>query len=275
MNTERIGRSIGIGTNALASSIVLVCRKRPEDAPQTTRRSFVNTLRRELRTALKNLQQSNIAPVDLAQSAIGPGMGVFSRYRRVLEADGTPMTVRSALHIINQEVDRYFNEQVGDLDSASRFCVDLYTQFAYNEVKYGEAEVLATAKSTSIPRLAAEGIVYAKGGSVHLIERADLPQKADPDQTNTWLLTQQLTQAMATGGTKACAKMIRPLMGSDAERARDLAYRLYTIAEQKKWTEEAYAYNALVVSWMDIQTQAAQMEAEEPVQLSLFDNIET
>lgn len=125
MRTECTSRSISQGTNALASSIVLVCRKRPEDTPQTTRRNLVNALRRELRPALKKLQISNIAPVDLAQSAIGPGMGVFSQYRRVLEADGTPMTVRSALQVINEEIDLYFNEQVGNLDKSSRFCVDL------------------------------------------------------------------------------------------------------------------------------------------------------
>lgn len=139
MRTEMANRSIASGTNALASSIVLVCRKRPEDAPQTTRRNLIAALRRELRPALQKLQSSNIAPVDLAQSAIGPGMGVFSRYRRVLEADGSVMTVRSALQVINEEVDLYFNEQVGSLDAASRFCVDLYTQCAYNNIKYGEA----------------------------------------------------------------------------------------------------------------------------------------
>ena len=148
MRTERGVRTIAQGTNALASSIVLVCRKRPEDAPQTTRRNLIAALRRELRPALQKLQSSNIAPVDLAQSAIGPGMGVFSRYRRVLEADGSVMSVRSALQVINEEVDLYFNEQVGSLDAASRFCVDLYTQCAYNNIKYGEAEILANAKST-------------------------------------------------------------------------------------------------------------------------------
>ena len=189
MRTEMANRSIASGTNALASSIVLVCRKRPEDAPQTTRRNLVATLRRELRPALKQLQASNIAPVDLAQSAIGPGMGVFSRYRRVLEADGTPMSVRSALQVINEEIDLYFNEQVGDLDTASRFCVDLYTQNAYNEMRYGEAEVLANAKSTSIPMLAANGVLYAKAGMVHLIERDELPETVNTEEKNIWLLT--------------------------------------------------------------------------------------
>ena len=270
MRTERGNRMRGNGSNALASSIVLVCRKRPEDAPQTTRRNLIATLRHELRPALKKLQASNIAPVDLAQSAIGPGMGVFSRYRRVLEADGTPMSVRSALQIINEELDLYFNEQVGDLDTASRFCVDLYTQYAYNVVKYGEAEVLANAKSTSIPMLAANGVVYAKAGDVHLVERADLPEKVDVDEINIWLLTQQLTQAMAKGGVEACAQIVASMFGSNAERAKDLAYRLYTIAEQKKWSNEAYAYNALVVAWPDIQSRAAALKLEVPEQLDLF-----
>lgn len=257
--------------NALASSIVLVCRKRPEDAPQTTRRNLIATLRKELRPALRELQNSNIAPVDLAQSAIGPGMGVFSRYRRVLEADGTPMSVRSALQVINEEIDLYFNEQVGDLDTASRFCVDLYTQNAYNEMRYGEAEVLANAKSTSIPMLAANGVLYAKAGMVHLIERDELPETVNPEEKNIWLLTQQLTRAMAKGGIEACAQIVFSMMGSNAERAKDLAYRLYTIAEQKKWTNEGYAYNALVVAWPDIQTRAAALKLEQPEQLNLFD----
>ena len=256
--------------NALASSVVLVCRKRSVDAPQTTRRNLIATLRRELRPALKKLQATNIAPVDLAQSAIGPGMGVFSRYRRVLEADGTPMSVRSALQIINEEIDLYFNEQVGNLDAASRFCVDLYTQYAYNNVMYGEAEVLANAKSTSIPMLAANGVVYAKAGDVHLVERAELPEKVDVDEKNIWLLTQQLTQAMAKGGVEACAQIVASMFGSNAERAKDLAYRLYTIAEQKKWSNEAYAYNALVVAWPDIQSRAAALKLEVPEQLDLF-----
>lgn len=271
MRTELANRPVGSGTNALASSIVLVCRKRPEDAPQTTRRNLIATLRKELRPALRELQRSNIAPVDLAQSAIGPGMGVFSRYRRVLEADGTPMSVRSSLQVINEEIDLYFNEQVGDLDTASRFCVDLYTQNAYNEMRYGEAEVLANAKSTSIPMLAANGVLYAKAGMVHLIERDELPETVNPEEKNIWLLTQQLTRAMAKGGIEACAQIVFSMMGSNAERAKDLAYRLYTIAEQKKWTNEGYAYNALVVAWPDIQTRAAALKLEQPEQLNLFD----
>lgn len=270
MRTERSVRTIAQGTNALASSIVLVCRKRNEDAPQTTRRNLINILRRELRPALKKLQDSNIAPVDLAQSAIGPGMGVFSRYRRVLEADGSVMTVRSALQVINEEVDLYFNDQVGSMDAASRFCVDLYTQCAYNNIKYGEAEILANAKSTSIPMMASHGVLYAKAGVVHLLERADLPERVDINESNIWLLTQQLTHAMTKGGVEACAKHVADIFGSNAESAKDLAYRLYTIAERKGWTEEAYAYNALVVAWPDIQSRAADLKALTPEQMTLF-----
>lgn len=271
MRTERGVRTVAQGTNALASSIVLVCRKRPEEAPQTTRRNFVNILHRELRPALKKLQDSNIAPVDLAQSAIGPGMGVFSRYSRILEADGSVMSVRSALQAINEEVDLYFNEQVGSLDPASRFCVDLYSQSAFNNIKYGEAEILANAKSTSIPMMSAHGILYAKAGVVHLVERDDLPEKVDPNEQNIWMLTQQLTRAMATGGIEACASIVCSILGVTSESAKELAYRLYTIAERKGWAEEGYAYNTLVVSWPDIQSRAAAMKVEAPKQLNFFE----
>lgn len=270
IHTER-ETGLKAAVNALASSIVLVCRKRPDDAPQITRRNLVNVLRRELRPALKKLQESNIAPVDLAQSAIGPGMAVFSRYRKVLEADGTSMSVRSALKLINEEIDLFYNEQIGEMDSASRFCVDLYTQNAYNNMKYGEAEVLANAKGTSIPMMASHGVLYAKAGNVHLIERTELPAKVDTNESNIWMLTQQLTHAMATGGIEACAKIVYSMFGSNAERAKDLAYRLYTIAEQKKWATEAYAYNALVVAWPDIQSRAAALKEVQAEQITLFD----
>ena len=169
IRSEQAYRSISMNTNALASSIVLVCRKRPTDAPVCTRRDFINTLKRELKPALAKLQQSNIAPVDLAQSAIGPGMGVYSRFSKVLEADGTPMSVRSALQIINQELDLYFTEQDGELDRDSRFCVDLYTQYAFNDMKFGEADVLARAKNTSVEKLRAAGVLYAEKGVVRLL----------------------------------------------------------------------------------------------------------
>lgn len=256
--------------NALASSIVLVCRKRPADAPQTTRRAFIAELKRELRPALQKLQRSNIAPVDLAQSAIGPGMGVYSRYGRVLEADGSAMTVRSALQIINQELDVYFNEQDGELDANSRFCVDLYTQNAFNNLKFGDADTLARAKNTSVAALAAKGVLSAEKGIVRLLTREELPEKVDPREKSIWLLCQQLTRAMETGGVEACAQIVAPMLGSNAERAKDLAYRLYTLAERKGWTQEGYAYNALVVAWREIQSRAAELQQATPEQTSFF-----
>lgn len=271
MRTEMANRSIASGTNALASSIVLVCRKRPENAPKTSRRNLIAQLRRELHPALKKLQESNIAPVDLAQAAIGPGMGVFSRYRSVLEADGTEMTVRSALQIINEQVDAYFNEQIGSMDTESRFCVDLYLQKAYEDIPYGEAEILATAKGASIPKMVEHKVLYAKAGKVHLVKREQLPSVVVLDEHNIWLLTQQLTFAMEEGGIEACAQKVSSLYGSNAERAKDLAYRLYTVAEQKGWTSEAFAYNALVVSWPDIQSKAAELKKLQPEPMDLFD----
>ena len=256
--------------NALASSIVLVCRKRKEEASVCTRRVFVNELKRELRPALKKLQNSNIAPVDMAQSAIGPGMGVFSRYAKVLEADGTPMSVRSALQIINQELDLYFNEQDGELDSESRFCVELYSQVAFNDMKFGDANTLATAKNTSVSIIASHGVLYAQKGVVHLMERGDLPTEID-EKESIWLICQQLTHIMSKEGIEGCANAVANMLGSSAERAKDLAYRLYTIAEKKKWAQEGYAYNALVVAWPEIQSRAAELKSAMPEQLSIFD----
>lgn len=270
MRTEQTYRAISMGTNALASSIVLVCRKRPAEAPQTTRRGFIAELKRELRPALQKLQRSNIAPVDLAQSAIGPGMGVYSRYGRVLEADGSAMTVRSALQIINQELDVYFNEQDGELDANSRFCVDLYTQNAFNNLKFGDADTLARAKNTSVAALVAKGVLSAEKGIVRLLTREELPEKVNPREESIWLLCQQLTRAMETGGVEACAQIVAPMLGSNAERAKDLAYRLYTLAERKGWTQEGYAYNALVVAWREIQSRAAELQQATPEQTSFF-----
>lgn len=270
MRTEKQGRTIENGTNALASSIVLVCRKRSADATICTRRSFINELKRELRPALQKLQASNIAPVDLAQSAIGPGMAVFSKYAQVLEADGEPMSVRSALQIINQELDIYFNEQDGELDRDSRFCVELYTQYAFNDMKFGEADVLARAKNTSVEALAAKEVLFAEKGTVHLYSRDELPEKVDENERIIWHLTQQLTRAMETGGVQACAEIVASIMGANAEYAKSLAYRLYTIAERKGWAQEAHAYNALVVAWPDIQSKAAMLQQFKPEQQSMF-----
>jgi putative DNA methylase len=256
IRTEKVGRAIGIGTNALASSIVIVCRKRIPSTSFVTRKDFLATLRRELKPALVQLQHANIAPVDLAQSAIGPGMAVYSRNGKVLDADGTPMSVRSALQIINQLVDEFFNEQEGDLDSESRFCVDLFSQVAFNPIKYGTAEVLATAKSISISKLAQAGVLTSSKGSVQLNCRDDLQEFSVMNSNITWLVTQQITKAFEKNGIDGATKILARVSGNMAENAKALAYRLYTIAERKGWASEAYAYNVLVSSWMDIQQGA-------------------
>ncbi len=255
--------------NALASSIVLVCRKRSEAARSVTRREFINALHREMRPALTKLQSANIAPVDLAQSAIGPGIGVFSRYKSVLEADGKPMSVRAALQIINQELDAFYNEQEGELDRESRFCVDLFNQYAFNNIKFGDADVLARAKNTSVQALADRGVMMAAKGQVRLLTREEIPEQVDKHEECTWLLTQQLARAMEKGGVKECAQIVVALLGSNAENAKALAYRLYTICERKNWAQEGYAYNNLVVAWPDIQSMAAQIQAQKPEQMKM------
>lgn len=253
--------------NVLASSIVLVCRKRADDALPATRRDFVNALRRELRPAIDKLRTSNIAPVDMAQSAIGPGIGVYSRFSKVLEADGTEMTVRSALQIINHELDLYFSDQDSDLDRESRCCVELYTQFAFDDIRFGDADNLARAKNTSVEAISSHGAMLIGKGSVRLLGRDELREMPDPDFC--WLFTQQLTHAMETDGIEECAKLLKDIYDGRAENARALAYRLFTIADKKGWNQEAFAYNSLVVAWRDIESRAAQLKQETPVQTKL------
>lgn len=271
--TELSNRTIAMGTNALASSIVLVCRKRPIDSQIITKREFISVLHREMKPALEALQSANIAPVDLAQSAIGPGIGVFSRYKCVVEADGSVMSVRSALQIINQELDAFYNEQEGELDAKSRFCVELFTQFAFNTLKYGVADVLARAKNTSVQALVDEGVMESPKGMVRLKTREEIPEKIDATEDCCWKITQQLARAMEHGGVKKCAEAISQVKGYVAENAKALAYRLYTICERKNWAAEGYAYNNLIVAWPDILSQAAAMKSAVPEQLSMLDQL--
>lgn len=157
------------------------------------------------------------------------------------------------------------------LDSDSRLCVELFTQYAFNTVKFGDADVLARAKGTSVAKLAGQDILYAAKGDVRLLTREELPEKIKTGEQNIWLLTQQLTHAMETGGIQKCAEIIAPMFGNNAEEAKNLAYRLYSICERKNWAQEAYAYNALVVAWPEIQSKAAELQAIEPVQIGLFE----
>jgi putative DNA methylase len=271
MRTEREGRTLSIGTNALASSVVLVCRLRDTGAGITSRKDFVTCLKRELPEALRTLQHGNIAPVDLAQASIGPGMAVFSRYAKVLETDGSPMRVRTALELINQVLDELLAEQEGEFDADTRWAIAWYEQNGLGEAEYGVAETLSKAKNSSVAGLVEAGIVAAGRGRVRLLARAEYDLDWDP-ATDTrlpaWEATQRLVHALLDGGEGAAAEM-QAKLGGLGEQARDLAYRLYQTAERKGWTDEARAYNALVVAWPDLLRGAERVRAAEPSQPSL------
>jgi putative DNA methylase len=253
IRTERTQGLKG-ASNALASSIVLVCRQRAADAPTATRREFVGALKAELPTALRHLQQGNIAPVDLAQAAIGPGMAVYTRYAKVLDAEGKPVPVREALALINQVLDETLAEQEGDFDADSRFAIAWFEQHGFAEGEFGVADVLARAKNTSVEGLRDAGILESKRGKVRLLEAADLPEDWDPatdPRFTHWEAVHHLIRALQAGGERAAAALVARL-GSRAETARELAYRLYTLSERKKRAAEALQYNALVQSWPEI-----------------------
>ncbi len=255
-------------SSTLASSIVLVCRPRPDDAPLTTRRDFLRALGRELPAALRDLQRGNIAPVDLAQASIGPGMAIYSRYRRVLEADGSAMTVRTALALINQALDAYLAEQEGEYDADTRWALAWFEQFGFEEGPYGDAETLSKAKNTSVGGMVEAGILAARGGKARLLRREELPAHWDPGsdrRLTVWEVTQQLIRAMQERGEPAAAALLAQV-GGLGEAARDLAYRLYTICERKGWAQEALPYNGLVVAWSEVGRMAVEKVEEMPVQ---------
>jgi putative DNA methylase len=254
MRSELSNRPVASGTNALASSIVLVCRPRPEDARPTTRREFLTTLKRELPDALRLLQHGNIAPVDLAQAAIGPGMAVFSRYAKVLEADGSPMRVRTALALINQTLDEVLAEQEGEFDADTRWALAWFEQHGFDEGPFGVAETLSKAKNTAVSGMVEAGILAAKAGKVRLLRRDELPANWDPakdGRLTVWETTQHLIRMLEKEGESGAAQLLAKLGGA-GELARDLAYRLYTTCERKKWAQDALAFNSLVVSWPEI-----------------------
>ena len=168
-------------------------------------------------------------------------------------------------------MDLFFNEQEGELDAKSRFCVDLFSQYAFNTMKFGDADILARAKNTSVQALVDEGVMEASKGTVRLKTREEIPEKIDQSEDCCWKITQQLARAMERGGVKECATSVVNLRGYIAENAKALAYRLYSICESKNWAAEGYAYNNLIVAWSDIQSEAANLQAEVPVQMSMLD----
>ena len=270
-NKTRMRATGGGGSNALASSIVLVCRPRPDDAGVASRRDFLAALKRELPEALRNLQKGNIAPVDLAQAAIGPGMAVFSRYARVLEADGSPMSVRTALSLINQSLDEVLAEQEGEFDADTRWALAWFDQNGFNEGAYGVAETLCTAKNTSVSGMVEAGILAAKGGKVRLLKKEELDADWNPvtdERLTVWEATHHLIRSLDSGEQVAAALLKK--LGAMAEVARDLSYRLYTVCERRKWSQDAIGYNALVLSWPDLKRQADEQRDLGPAQRDLI-----
>ncbi len=276
VRTERGARTRSQGSNALATSIVLVCRKRSATAPTITRADFRRLLRQELPAALKALQHGNIAPVDMAQASIGPGMGIYSRHAKVLEADGSAMGVRTALQLINQALDEYLAEQEGEFDPDTRFAVTWFETRAFDAGPFGEAETLAKARNVSVQGVVEAGILQAAAGKVRLLKRAELPADWDPvtdTRPTVWEAAQHLCKRLDEQGESGAADLLARL-GERAAPARDLAYRLYTVCERKGWAEEARAYNGLVIAWPELEKLAGQVKvvvAPQRAQRRLFD----
>lgn len=260
LRSERGGRMISVGTNALASSIVLSLRPRRPDAPTTVRRDFIAALADELPEALRKLQQGGIAPVDLAQAAIGPGMAVFSRYGAVLENDGSPMAVRSALARINEILDQVLSEQEGDFDSTTRFAIQWYRQHGYAAGRFGDADNLARARNTSVDVMDRVGILTSRAGSVQLIRPADLASGYDVAadlRTSNWEALHHLVKTLdrdgiAPAGYFLSAALDRPDRAVDGDLVKELGHLLFRIAEGNGWTKDALSFNNLVTSWPDI-----------------------
>ena len=273
LRSEQQYRMIGMGTNALASSIVLVCRKRPQDAPLATRREFVAALKSELPVALAHLKRGNIAPVDLAQAAIGPGMAMYTRYAKVLDAEGNALSVRQALALINRTLDEVLAEQEGDFDADSRWALAWFEQSGFDEGDYGVAEMLSKAKNTSVAGMVQAGILMSGAGKVRLLTPKELPADWDPTtdpRLTAWEMVHHLVRVLGAGGESAAAELAARL-GAKAEVARELCYWLYPLCERKKRAAEALSYNSLVQSWPEITRLAQEVGRHGPEQAGLFE----
>ncbi len=270
VRSERSNRTRSLGSNALASSIVLVCRPRPEGAPLASRREFLDALAAELPAALGDLQAASIAPVDVAQAAIGPGMAVFSRYSRVIEADGARMGVRAALAAINRVLDETLEATEADLDSDTRWALTWHSQHGFEPGDYGQAEQLSKSRNTSVEGLVQAGIVESRAGRVCLIPRHDLDSDWSPAQDErltVWEITNHLARELETRGEQAAARLLAQV-GGLADSARHLAYRLHHTCDRNGWASDALAYNSLAAAWPDL-TQQAQKPPDNQTNLDL------
>jgi len=279
MRTELANRMIGSGTNALASSVVLVCQRRMDSALTLSRNDFRRKLRQELPRALKELERANIAPVDVAQAAIGPGMAIYSSAKAVLNPDDSQMTVREALIEINAALDEFLSQDEGELDADSRFALTFFESFGYKERDFGDAEGLAKARNLSVAGVAEAGILRSIAGKVQLLQRSDLPVDWDPAKDKrlcVWEATQQLIKRLEAQGEASAAALLLQLKnlpghGDLVANCRALAYRLYNHCEKTKQAEEARSYNGLVIAWPELERQAsaASTAAGAPQQLTL------
>lgn len=256
VRTELSNRMVGSGTNALASSIVLACRIKEETAEATTRRSFLSALKQELPVALNELQQGSIAPVDLAQAAIGPGMSIYSRYSKIIEADGENMSVRTALALINQVLDEVLSEQEGDFDPETRFCIKWFSQFGWNEATAGEADTLSRAVNTSITVLERGGVFKAAGGKARLLEASDMSASWNPEEDKSisiWEVAVRVAAALHKDGIEVATRWIQSASKKvDIDSVKELSYLLFAISEKKGWTETAIMFNSLGSSWSEV-----------------------
>jgi putative DNA methylase len=261
IRTEMANRMIASGTNALANSVVLVCRKKEDTAETITRAEFIRALKRELPPAIAELQAANVSPADMPQSAIGPGMGVFSRYKSVLEADDSPMTVKTALQLINAELDEFLNDLHGEFDAETRFAATWFEQHGNNKGDYGAADNLARARGISVENVKIAGIVDSSAGKVQILKRDEMEEDWDPstdDHPTIWEGCQHLIRVMENDGEYAAAVLLKKIGSDKAEAVKDLAYYLYDVCSNKRQdAKEATHYNALISGWTELTRLAA------------------
>ncbi|MEJ6555549.1 DUF1156 domain-containing protein [Microbacterium esteraromaticum] len=276
VRSELGNRMIASGTNALASSIVLALRPRPEDAPIIDRRGFLAELKRTLPGALRDLQQGSIAPVDMAQAAIGPGMAIFSRYARVVEPSGENMGVRDALRAINGVLDEVLSQQEGDFDDDTRWCIAWFETHGFEVSLYGEAETLASAKNSSVAGLARAGVISSGAGKVKLFSPDELPDGYDPrtdDRISLWEIVLHMARALSTRGLDSAGRILAgaEARGADTASAHELAYLLYSIAEKKGVTQAGILFNTLGSSWPEVRAAAAAADKPEALDAPTLD----
>lgn len=272
VRTERSARSVGIGTNALASSVVLVCQRRDLQSEVITRADLLRQLQQELPPALTVLQQGNVAPVDLPQSSIGPGMAVFSRHARVLEPDGSAMSVKTALQLINKEVEEFLEGQESELDDWTRFAVTWFTQYGYATGRFGDAQNIATAKGVTVDGVVEAGILESHAGKVRILQLHELEENWRPStdrRLTVWEIVHYLYRAFDQGGYDAAASLLQEAE-AHAEEAKALCYRLFAICEQKKWAEDARVYNTLIAEWPEMVKRMGQSPVVLPAQGQLI-----